>query len=97
MPKPIGHCIALPDCQLPFDSIQTWSKMHIQSRKYHWPHDVAEAQTVMAAPSSTEWPLGKFDVIIANLDHEQQWPQSSLVGKSSLLVLYSYILFLIKL
>ena len=45
----------------------------------------------MAAPSTTEWPLGKFDVIIANLDHEQQWPQSGLVGKSICLMLYSYI------
>ena len=44
MPKPIGgHHIALPDCQLPFDSIHTWSKMHIHGRKYHWSHDVAEA------------------------------------------------------
>ena len=37
---------------------------------------------VMAAPSSTEWPLGQFDIVISNMDSDQQWPQSGLTGKS---------------
>ena len=46
------------------------------------PNELLEAQTLMEAPSSREWPLGQFDVVIANMDPEHQWPQSSLVGKS---------------
>ena len=52
---------------------------------YHMPNEVTEAWTVMAAPSSTEWPLGQFDIVIANMDSDQQWPQSGLTGKSCLL------------
>ena len=86
LPLPIGGCcVALSDCELPFDSIRTWSKLWIQGLQYHLPNKPVEAQTLMAVPSSVEWPLGQFDVVIANMDPEQQWPQSGLAGKSCLL------------
>ena len=86
MPLPIGGCCAaLPNAQLPFNSIQLWSKVWIQGQKYHLPNEVVKARTVMAAPSSTEWPLGQFDVVITNVDPDQQWPQSGLTGTLCLL------------
>ena len=39
----------------------------------------------MTAPSSTKWPLGQFDAVIANVDLDQQWLQSGLTGTSCLL------------
>lgn len=86
MPLPIGgRRAASSNAGLPFDSIRVWSKVQIQGRKYHMPNEVLEARTVLAAPSSTEWPLGHFDTVIANVDPDQQWPQSGLTGKSYLL------------
>ena len=57
----------------------------IQDHTYHMPNEVTEAWTVMAEPNSKEWPLGQFDIVIANMDSDQQWPQSGLTGKSCLL------------
>ena len=59
--------------------------MQIQDHTYHMPNEVTEAWTVMAEPNSKEWPLGQFDIVIANMDSDQQWPQSGLTGKSCLL------------
>lgn len=82
-PLPIGgRRVAQSECELPFDSIRTWSKLRIQGKQYHLPNEPAEARTLMAAPSSTEWPLGQFDIVIANMDPELQWPRSGMAGKS---------------
>ena len=86
IPLPIGsHHTALPGSQLPFDFIQIWSKMQIQDHTYHMPNEVTEAWTVMAAPNSKEWLLRQFDIVIANMDSDHQWPQSGLTSKSCLL------------
>ena len=86
MPLPIGgHHAALLIAQLLFNSIQIWSKMRILDWKYHLLNEVVKAQTVMAAPSSTKWPLVQFDVVIANVDPDQQWLQSGLTAMSCLL------------
>lgn len=81
-PLPIGgRHVAQSGCELPFDTIRTWSKLRIQGKQYHLPNEPAEARILMAAPSSMEWPLGQFDIVIANMDPKLQWPQSGMAGK----------------
>lgn len=75
-----GRRTAAPDCTLPFNEIRLWRNVRIQTKKYHYPDEAAEAHTVMASPPSTEWPMGQYDTVLINTDENQQWPKSGLQG-----------------
>lgn len=61
-------------------TLQVWSQVLIQRRKYHKSSDVANPRTVVAEPPSEEWPCGHFDTVLANTDPSHQWPVSRLSG-----------------
>jgi hypothetical protein len=75
-----GRRVARDNSPLPFSELEIWTKVHIQSKSYHYPHDVLPPQTVNAAPLSHEWPLGHYDSVIVNVDPVKEWPFSGLEG-----------------
>ena len=75
-----GRRTANPIAPLPFDNIQIWTRLQIQNRSYHAPHDVLPPQTVNASPPSDSWIFGHSDVTLINTDPSQVWPSSDLNG-----------------
>lgn len=83
-----GRRTALPSYELPFQSIQVWCRIRIQSRSFHCPQDILPAQTVNACPPTTEWPLGRYDAVVVSAKPDVPWPSSALTGKLVLIQLY---------
>ncbi|KJA12854.1 hypothetical protein HYPSUDRAFT_152210 [Hypholoma sublateritium FD-334 SS-4] len=75
-----GRRVANQNCSLPFSHIETWTTLLIQGKAYHYPHHPISPQTVNAAPPSTDWPHGRFDVVIINTDSAKEWPSSGISG-----------------
>jgi hypothetical protein len=61
--------------------VEVWSKMRLQTKAYHYPHVILPASTINAAPPSKEWPNGRFDPVVVNVDASKRWPQSGLSGE----------------
>lgn len=59
---------------------EVWTKMRLQTKSYHYPHTNLPASTIHASPPSKEWPNGRFDPVIVNIDASKKWPQSGLSG-----------------
>ena len=76
-----------PTAPLPFDDIQIWTKLHIQNRSYHAPHDILPPQTINASPPLNSWIFGHSDVTLINTDPSQVWPSSGLNGTVCILLL----------
>ena len=74
--------------KLPFDRLRVWTKLGVQTRSYHHPHQVLPVQTLVAMPPSQEYQYGKYDAVFVNNDPDQQWPASGIKGS-----LLCYILF----
>ncbi|KAF8889829.1 hypothetical protein BD779DRAFT_1610913 [Infundibulicybe gibba] len=66
----------------PFDKLEIWTKVRIQSRAYHPPYDILPPQTINASPPSASWPLGHYDAILMNDNPAFQWPYSGMKGHS---------------
>jgi hypothetical protein len=80
-----GRCIAQGGGKLPFDQLEIWTRVRLQGKAYHYPHNVLPPQTVNASPPSSEYPHGSCDSIVVNIDSTAKWPQSGLHGASSFL------------
>lgn len=78
-----GRRIARSNCILPFEYVDIWPQIQLQTKAYHYPHGIIPPKTVNAAPPSQEWPSGRYDAVIANLDPTQEWPSCGLQGKLS--------------
>jgi hypothetical protein len=72
---------------LPFNSLELWNKVRIQSKSYHRPHKPSPPNTINATPPSQTWPLGYYNAAILNTDASMVWPYCGLKGN------LSYILF----
>ena len=81
-----GRRSANPVAPLPFDDIQIWSRVQIQNKSYHVPHNVLPPQTVNASPPSNPWMFGRSDVVLINTDPSQVWPSSGLNGTICILI-----------
>jgi hypothetical protein len=77
-----GRRTAVTGCPLPFDSLEIWTNVRIQSKAYHNPKGVLPPLTVTASPPSNAYPLGKYDAVLVNTDPSMQWPYSGIKGKS---------------
>ena len=76
-----GRRRALCECSLPFEMLQVWSNVCIQSKAYHNRNEVLPPQTLSAAPCSESWPLGRYDGVLVNTDPDMHWPWSGLKGQ----------------
>ncbi|KAL4072026.1 hypothetical protein J3A83DRAFT_4372007 [Scleroderma citrinum] len=59
-----GRRISLPDCPLPFDSVNIWNKFRIQQRCAQDAEVVVPTQTVQAAPPSPVLPFGRANTVL---------------------------------
>jgi hypothetical protein len=74
-----GHRVAT-SYQLPFDWLEIWTSVQIQTTAYHDPSTVTPPMTVDALPPSKQWPLGKCDTVLVNTDPDKRWPHSGMTG-----------------
>ena len=71
-PYIIGGCrTANMNDQLPFNDLQIWAKVHLQSRAYHAPHDILPSQTVNASPPLRPRTFGHSDIVIIKVKFGQ--------------------------
>lgn len=73
------------DGPLPFTHVEMWTKLQVQGKAYHYPHDPFPPQTVNAAPPSKSWPHGRCDAVIVNVEPEKRWPSSGISGRHCLI------------
>ena len=89
----IGGCwFATKDSQLPFTHIEIWTRLQIQSKAYHHPHNVLPPQTINATLPSSIWPIEQYDMVITNTDPAKEWPFSEMTGK--LLTLFGSLIYI---
>jgi hypothetical protein len=74
---------------LPFDGLQVWTKLRLQTRSLHQPFDVLPAQTLRAVPPSPEYNHGQYDAVVINIEPQQQWPASGIKGLVFMLSIHS--------
>jgi hypothetical protein len=77
-----GRRLSQANCHLPFDHLEVWKKVYLQSKAYHHPHTVLRAQSINALPPLNSSSLGRFDNVIMNIDPAKEWPFSGLNGES---------------
>ncbi|KAF7333223.1 hypothetical protein MSAN_02429600 [Mycena sanguinolenta] len=70
----------LESWDLPFEKIEYWKSVRIQSRSFHDPKKILQPETVNAAPPDGEWKCGRCDAVIVNTNSRFQWPASGLEG-----------------
>jgi len=75
-----GRRRASSQCSLPFETLQVWASVRIQSKAYHNRDEILPPQTVSAAPGSDSWPFGRYDSVLVNTDCNMEWPWSGLTG-----------------
>ncbi|KAG1799139.1 uncharacterized protein BJ212DRAFT_1305591 [Suillus subaureus] len=73
-----GRHRAHPNCPLPFERIQIWCKIWIQSKNFHDANQLEPLQALLAEPPSNNWPYGRYDLVIINSDRVFKWPKSGL-------------------
>ncbi|KAG0693455.1 hypothetical protein DFH29DRAFT_1007276 [Suillus ampliporus] len=70
-----------PNATLPFEKVQVWFKLHLQSKGFHDEvQNVRPAQTLNCASPSEPWTCGHYDTVIVNTDVGFSWPSSGLLG-----------------
>lgn len=79
-----GRRPALGTNHLPFDVVDVWTSIRVQSKSYHYPHDPLPSQAVHASPPSSGWQHGRCDPVVVNIDPVSQWPYSGLKGNAQL-------------
>ena len=65
----------------PFDKVEVWTGLRLQSRDYYCPNVVLDAEKLNALPPTPEWPVGRYDTALANIDPQCVWPRSGLSGQ----------------
>ncbi|KIJ08531.1 hypothetical protein PAXINDRAFT_88737 [Paxillus involutus ATCC 200175] len=66
------------DVALPFERMQIWQKARIQQKLYHDGNVVLPPQTLVAHPAKRDWPHGRYDSVVVNVDDRFTWPNSGL-------------------
>ncbi|KIJ17506.1 hypothetical protein PAXINDRAFT_72536 [Paxillus involutus ATCC 200175] len=56
------------DVALPFERMQIWQKARIQQKLYHNGNIVLPPQTLVAHPAKRDWPHGRYDSVVVNVD-----------------------------
>ena len=84
-----SHCIggrrsASAAASLPFNDLQIWYNVKMQMKSVHGIPRTMPSQTVHAAPSDTQWPLGRSDAALLSNDTATSWPGQGIVGMSGL-------------
>lgn len=67
---------------LPFEYLQVWFKLRLQTRDFHT-NAVLPAQTLLASPPGGDWEFGRYDSVVAITDVSDAshvWPTSGLRG-----------------
>ena len=77
-----GWRLAAQNCTLPVEQVEVWKKMKLQTTSYHYPHSILPPTTIHAQPPSelSEWPNGRFDPVIVNVDASKEWPKTGISG-----------------
>jgi hypothetical protein len=78
-----GRRVARDGCELPFEQLEIWSRVRLQGKSYHYPHDILPPQTVNVLPPTNTLSHGCSDAVLVNLDPTANWPHSGLHGMSS--------------
>jgi hypothetical protein len=60
--------------------LEVWSKVHLQHKSFYT-RRVLDANAIHADIPSAEWPEGRRNAAIVNVDRLKCWPQSGLTGK----------------
>jgi len=75
-----GRRIGQLNATLPFTHLEVWSKFCLQTKTYHFPHNILLPSTVNAHPPSTTWPQVHSDAVIIALDRSKKWPKGGIDG-----------------
>jgi hypothetical protein len=67
---------------LPFEKLNVWGKVRIQSTSFFNRDTVLPPQTAIALPPTKEWPGGRCDPILVCTECAMHWPWSGLQGGS---------------
>ncbi|KAI6003153.1 hypothetical protein EDD15DRAFT_2385610 [Pisolithus albus] len=70
---------AAENVELPFEHIQIWFKLRLQTVEVHT-NSVLPAQTIFASPPKGDWQYGRYDSVVVNTDRAKNWPASGLQG-----------------
>ena len=70
---------AAENAALPFEYIQVWFKLRLQTRDVHT-DAILPAQTLCASPPEGNWQYGRYDSVVVNTDSAKSWPTSGLQG-----------------
>ncbi|KAI5996688.1 hypothetical protein EDD15DRAFT_2387099 [Pisolithus albus] len=70
---------AAENAELPFDDLQVWFKLHLQTVEVHT-NSLLPAQTLLASPPDGDWQYGCYDSAVVNTDSTKVWPASGLQG-----------------
>jgi hypothetical protein len=76
-----GRRPTLKDARLPFEAIQIWHSVRLQSLSFHDPTRVLLPQTVNASPPDEIWRFGRGDAVIVSTNPQHKWPRSGLQGQ----------------
>jgi hypothetical protein len=60
----------------------------MQLKDYHHTDIVLPPETLNAHPPTTNWPLGRYDTVLASTDPAMVWPQCGILGENFLLFLF---------
>ncbi|KAG1854545.1 hypothetical protein F4604DRAFT_1932816 [Suillus subluteus] len=75
-----GRRCAHPGCPLPFEHIQIWCKIRMQSKSFHDPEHLEPSQALHIEPPSNSRPYGRYDSVIVSTGDTHKWPKSGLDG-----------------
>lgn len=84
VPNMSSRRVARAGCELAFECLHLWDKVYMQSYSYH-NQDVLPAQAVNVSAPTQEWPHGRFDTVLVNIDANKHWPMSGINGESHFL------------
>ncbi|KAI0039113.1 hypothetical protein FA95DRAFT_1504627 [Auriscalpium vulgare] len=80
-PYVIGGRRAAPQrASLPFDHLEVWHNVRIQTRSVYGDHPVLPPQNVHACPPSESWPYGRCDNALVIDDPSVIWPGHGIRG-----------------
>jgi hypothetical protein len=66
---------------LPFQKLEIWHTLRIQSRSFHDANKILLPETVNAWAPDSVWKYRRCDAVIVNTDSKLRWPQSGLGAK----------------
>lgn len=75
-----GRRTAANNCVLPFEKLEVWTSVRLQSKSLHT-NDIGTAYAVHAAPTSEQWPSGRCDAVLINHEPQEGWPRSGMKGE----------------